>query len=100
MFRGGGKRKGALAVYLEPWHADVFEFLELRKNHGKEEQRARPEKEDPFRSFEKGEVKSCCCFLVGFKLGVICCIIGLLIGVFFFYILFSSVFFLVDVGMV
>ena len=38
---GGGKRKGALAVYLEPWHADVFEFLELRKNHGKEEQRAR-----------------------------------------------------------
>eukprot|EP00438_Fugacium_kawagutii_P034023 Skav222209 [mRNA] locus=scaffold552:32351:50489:+ [translate_table: standard] len=39
--QGGGKRKGALAVYLEPWHADVFEFLELRKNHGKEEQRAR-----------------------------------------------------------
>ncbi|CAK9045074.1 unnamed protein product [Durusdinium trenchii] len=38
---GGGKRKGALAVYLEPWHADVFEFLELKKNHGKEEQRAR-----------------------------------------------------------
>jgi len=39
--QGGGKRKGAFAVYLEPWHADVFDFLELRKNHGKEEQRAR-----------------------------------------------------------
>lgn len=39
--QGGGKRKGAFAVYLEPWHADVFEFLELRKNHGKEELRAR-----------------------------------------------------------
>ncbi|CAL9233392.1 unnamed protein product [Arabidopsis halleri] len=39
--QGGGKRKGAFAVYLEPWHADVFEFLELRKNHGKEEHRAR-----------------------------------------------------------
>jgi ribonucleoside-diphosphate reductase alpha chain len=39
--QGGGKRKGAFAVYLEPWHADVFEFLELRKNHGKEEMRAR-----------------------------------------------------------
>ncbi|XP_047337627.1 ribonucleoside-diphosphate reductase large subunit-like [Impatiens glandulifera] len=39
--QGGGKRKGAFAVYLEPWHADVFEFLDLRKNHGKEEQRAR-----------------------------------------------------------
>ncbi|KAK9713296.1 hypothetical protein RND81_06G017700 [Saponaria officinalis] len=39
--QGGGKRKGAFAVYLEPWHADIFEFLELRKNHGKEEQRAR-----------------------------------------------------------
>ncbi|CAK8987461.1 unnamed protein product [Durusdinium trenchii] len=39
--QGGGKRKGAVAVYLEPWHADVYEFLELRKNHGKEEQRAR-----------------------------------------------------------
>jgi len=38
---GGGKRKAAFAMYLEPWHADVFEFLELRKNHGKEEQRAR-----------------------------------------------------------
>ncbi|PKU74034.1 Ribonucleoside-diphosphate reductase large subunit [Dendrobium catenatum] len=33
--QGGGKRKGAFAVYLEPWHADVFEFLDLRKNHGK-----------------------------------------------------------------
>ncbi|HET9433145.1 MAG TPA: ribonucleotide reductase N-terminal alpha domain-containing protein, partial [Chitinophagaceae bacterium] len=39
--QGGGKRKGAFAVYLEPWHPDVFEFLELRKNHGKEEMRAR-----------------------------------------------------------
>lgn len=39
--QGGGKRKGAFAVYLEPWHADVFEFLNLRKNHGKEELRAR-----------------------------------------------------------
>jgi len=39
--QGGGRRKGAFAVYLEPWHADVFDFLELRKNHGKEEQRAR-----------------------------------------------------------
>ncbi|KAG8465399.1 hypothetical protein KFE25_002706 [Diacronema lutheri] len=39
--QGGGKRKGAFAVYLEPWHADVFEFLELRKNTGKEELRAR-----------------------------------------------------------
>ncbi|KAG6673886.1 hypothetical protein I3842_15G013800 [Carya illinoinensis] len=39
--QGGGKRKGAFTVYLEPWHADVFEFLDLRKNHGKEEYRAR-----------------------------------------------------------
>ncbi len=39
--QGGGKRKGAFAMYLEPWHADVFEFLDLRKNHGKEELRAR-----------------------------------------------------------
>ena len=39
--QGGGKRKGAFSVYLEPWHADVFEFLDLRKNHGKEEMRAR-----------------------------------------------------------
>lgn len=37
----GGKRKGSFAIYLEPWHADVFEFIELRKNHGKEEMRAR-----------------------------------------------------------
>ncbi|KAJ8752311.1 hypothetical protein K2173_003947 [Erythroxylum novogranatense] len=33
--QGGGKRKGAFAMYLEPWHADLFEFLNLRKNHGK-----------------------------------------------------------------
>ncbi|MCB0626889.1 MAG: ribonucleoside-diphosphate reductase subunit alpha, partial [Saprospiraceae bacterium] len=39
--QGGGKRKGAFAVYLEPWHADVLDFLELKKNHGKEELRAR-----------------------------------------------------------
>jgi len=39
--QGGGKRKGSFAMYLEPWHSDVFDFLELRKNHGKEEQRAR-----------------------------------------------------------
>ena len=39
--QGGGKRKGAFAIYLEPWHADVFEFLDLKKNHGKEEARAR-----------------------------------------------------------
>jgi len=39
--QGGGKRKGAFAVYLEPWHGDIFEWLELRKNHGKEEARAR-----------------------------------------------------------
>ena len=39
--QGGGKRKGAFAVYLEPWHADIFAFLDLRKNHGKEEMRAR-----------------------------------------------------------
>lgn len=39
--QGGGKRKGSFAIYLEPWHADVFEFLELRKNNGKEELRAR-----------------------------------------------------------
>jgi ribonucleoside-diphosphate reductase alpha subunit len=38
---GGGKRKGAFAVYLEPWHADIFEFLDLKKNTGKEELRAR-----------------------------------------------------------
>lgn len=39
--QGGGKRKGSFAMYLEPWHADIQEFLELRKNHGKEEARAR-----------------------------------------------------------
>ena len=39
--QGGGKRKGSFAIYLEPWHADVFDFLEIRKNHGKEEARAR-----------------------------------------------------------
>ena len=39
--QGGGKRKGAFAMYIEPHHADIFEFLELRKNHGKEELRAR-----------------------------------------------------------
>ncbi len=39
--QGGGKRKGSFAIYLEPWHADVKEFLELKRNHGKEEMRAR-----------------------------------------------------------
>ncbi|CAH2560088.1 ribonucleoside-diphosphate reductase subunit alpha [Cardinium endosymbiont of Oedothorax gibbosus] len=39
--QGGGKRKGSFAIYLEPWHADIFDFLELKKNHGKEERRAR-----------------------------------------------------------
>ena len=39
--QGGGKRKGSFAVYMEPWHADIFDFLELKKNHGKEEMRAR-----------------------------------------------------------
>jgi ribonucleoside-diphosphate reductase alpha subunit len=39
--QGGNKRPGAFAIYLEPWHADVFDFLDLRKNHGKEEVRAR-----------------------------------------------------------
>ena len=39
--QGGGKRKGSFAIYLEPWHCDVFEFLQLKKNHGKEELRAR-----------------------------------------------------------
>jgi ribonucleoside-diphosphate reductase alpha chain len=39
--QGGGKRKGAFAMYIEPWHADIEDFLELRKNHGKEEARAR-----------------------------------------------------------
>ena len=39
--QGGGKRKGSFAIYMEPWHADVFDFLDLKKNHGKEEMRAR-----------------------------------------------------------
>ncbi len=39
--QGGGKRKGSFAIYIEPWHADVFQFLDLKKNHGKEEMRAR-----------------------------------------------------------
>ena len=39
--QGGGKRKGSFAIYIEPWHADIFDFLDLRKNHGKEEMRAR-----------------------------------------------------------
>jgi ribonucleoside-diphosphate reductase alpha chain len=39
--QGGGKRKGSFAIYLEPWHADVYDFLDLKKNHGKEESRAR-----------------------------------------------------------
>lgn len=39
--QGGGKRKGSFAIYLEPWHADILEFLDLKKNHGKEEIRAR-----------------------------------------------------------
>lgn len=39
--QGGGKRKGSFAIYIEPWHADIFEFLDLKKNHGKEELRAR-----------------------------------------------------------
>ena len=38
---GGGRRKGSFAIYLEPWHCDVEDFLNLRKNHGKEEMRAR-----------------------------------------------------------
>ena len=39
--QGGGKRKGSFAIYIEPWHSDIFEFLDLKKNHGKEEMRAR-----------------------------------------------------------
>jgi ribonucleoside-diphosphate reductase alpha chain len=39
--QGGGKRKGSFAMYLEPWHADIFDFLDLKKNTGKEENRAR-----------------------------------------------------------
>ena len=39
--QGGGKRNGSFAMYLEPWHADIFEFIELKKNHGNELERAR-----------------------------------------------------------
>jgi ribonucleoside-diphosphate reductase alpha chain len=39
--QGGGKRKGSFAIYIEPWHSDIFDFLDLKKNHGKEELRAR-----------------------------------------------------------
>lgn len=39
--QGGGRRKGSFAIYLEPWHSDIYDFLDLRKNHGKEEQRTR-----------------------------------------------------------
>ncbi|THD69443.1 ribonucleoside-diphosphate reductase subunit alpha [Robertkochia marina] len=39
--QGGGKRKGSFAIYIEPWHADIIDFLDLKKNHGKEEMRAR-----------------------------------------------------------
>ena len=39
--QGGGKRNGSFAMYLEPWHADIFDVLDLKKNHGKEEARAR-----------------------------------------------------------
>jgi len=39
--QGGGKRKGSFAIYIETWHADIFDFLDLKKNHGKEEMRAR-----------------------------------------------------------
>ncbi len=39
--QGGGKRKGSFAIYLEPWHADIYQFLDIKKNHGKEEVRAR-----------------------------------------------------------
>lgn len=41
MSQGGGKRKGSIAVYLEPWHADIMAFLDLKKNHGNELERAR-----------------------------------------------------------
>ena len=41
MDQGGGKRKGSIAIYLEPWHADIMEFLDLKKNHGNEMERAR-----------------------------------------------------------
>ena len=39
--QGGGKRNGSFAIYLEPWHSDIYEFLEMRKNHGDEELKAR-----------------------------------------------------------
>lgn len=39
--QGGGKRKGSIAIYIEPWHGDIFDLLEMKKNHGKEEMRAR-----------------------------------------------------------
>ena len=39
--QGGGRRNGSFAMYLEPWHADIFPFLEMRKNHGDEEMKAR-----------------------------------------------------------
>jgi ribonucleoside-diphosphate reductase alpha chain len=39
--QGGGKRKGSFAMYIEPWHADIMSFLDLKKNHGAEELRAR-----------------------------------------------------------
>lgn len=39
--QGGNKRPGAFAIYVEPWHPDIFDFLDLRKNHGKEQSRAR-----------------------------------------------------------
>ena len=39
--QGGNKRPGAIAMYLEPWHADIYEFLDLKKNTGKEEQVSR-----------------------------------------------------------
>ena len=39
--QGGGKRNGSFAIYLEPWHADIFDFLELKNNHGNELERAR-----------------------------------------------------------
>ncbi len=39
--QGAGKRPGAINMFLEPWHADIFEFLDIRKNNGKEEMRAR-----------------------------------------------------------
>ena len=40
--QGGNKRPGAFAIYIEPWHADIYDFLDLRKNTGKEEQVRRP----------------------------------------------------------